>query len=311
MNQFLEYLKYERDCSEHTLIAYKCDLVNFDEYIQQTITPADNETIDYRQITKNQIRSFMGNLYGKGLSKKTIARKISTLRSFFNYLCDQNVVEVNVATQVSTPKIEKKLPQFLNVPQIEHLVEIPDPTTVQGLRDRAMLEMMYGSGIRVSELVGININDLDFERGLVHIFGKRRQERLIPIGEKAIKAIKAYLERRHEMIDKAKTMKQEWRDGRGISVDPDALFISRYGNRLTVASIQYMLKRSIEKLADAVNISPHTLRHSFATHLLDAGADIRVIQELLGHRSLASTEVYTHVATKRLRDIYDMAHPRA
>ncbi|RMH68537.1 MAG: tyrosine recombinase XerC [Gemmatimonadetes bacterium] len=309
--RFLDYLKYERNCSEHTIVAYRRDLEQFETSLRRILGLDATQPIDYAQVSRQDVRAFMSDLYEQDFTKKSIARKLSTLRSFFNFLCDRKVITINVAAQIASPKIEKKLPEFLNVPQISRLVEMPDLDTVQGLRDRAMLEMMYGTGVRVSELVGLNVGDVDLDQNLVRILGKRRKERIVPMGEGAIVATRAYLARREEYIERAKGMKQNWKDGRRIRIDHDALFLSRYGNRLTVSSVQYMLNRHIEKLAEVSHISPHTLRHSFATHLLDAGADLRSIQELLGHESLASTEVYTHVATKRLREIYNMAHPRA
>jgi site-specific recombinase XerD len=207
--------------------------------------------------------------------------------------------------------VEKKLPKFVNVNQVEKLMEMPDTSTDLGIRDKAILETLYGSGIRVSELVNIDLTDIDYKENLVKVQGKGRKERIVPLGEEAMKAINNYIKIRPKIIENALQMKEHWKDGRGIHIDDDALYLSRYGNRITTNSVRNLMNKYIADLADIVKISPHVLRHSFATHLMNAGANIRAIQELLGHETLASTQVYTHVAVKRLQEIYKKAHPHA
>ena len=190
-------------------------------------------------------------------------------------------------------------------------MELPNQNTSLGLRDKAILETLYGAGIRIGELVNININDVEISENMVKVIGKGKKERVIPLGEEASKAINMYLNVRQQIIDNALKMKKNWRDGRGIRIDNNALFISRYGNRITTNGVRAIFNKYIKHLSEIVKVSPHILRHSFATHLLNAGADIRSVQELLGHSSLASTQIYTHLSIKRLQEAYKNAHPRA
>ena len=227
-------------------------------------------------------------------SRRTIARKLSCLRSFFRFLCREGRLSHNPAAAIPTPRLEKRLPSFLDEPQVTRLLAVPPTTKWQGLRDRALLETLYSTGIRVSELVGLHLEDVDEISGTVMVRGKGKKERLCPIGKTALKAIHAYVERRPKKLRA-----------------PYAVFVSQKGTRLTVRQVDRLLVRYVRMAELPSSISPHSLRHSFATHLLDRGADLRSVQELLGHASLSTTQLYTHITPQRLKKIYDQAHPRA
>ena len=238
------------------------------------------------------IRKYLSFLHRKN-KKSSIARKISTLRSFFKYLVREQLVTANPAKSVSTPKREKPLPSTLTVDEVFRLVESPSEEEGQKSRDRAILELLYSSGIRVSELVGLNFSQLDLELGIVKVMGKRRKERIVPVGSKAIEALNAYLEER------------------GVVNGEDPVFINSRGGRLTARSVGRLVKKYTGLSGIFRKISPHSLRHTFATHLLDSGADIREIQEMLGHASLSTTQRYTHLTMGKLMEVYDKAHPRS
>jgi len=230
----------------------------------------------------------------------TIVRKIAALRTFFNYLIREGRVRVNPAEMVQAPRAEKYLPAFLPVEEMHSLLGLSFPDDVAGLRDRAMLELFYSSGIRVSELTGLNVGDLDMQQGLVKVRGKGKKERIVPVGGQALRSLQQYLAKRDEWARKAQA-------GEG---DPP-LFLSRSGSRITPRSVARVLDRCALQSGIRKKVSPHTLRHSFATHLLDAGADLRAIQEMLGHESLSTTQKYTSVSVAKLMEIYDKAHPKA
>jgi integrase/recombinase XerC len=238
------------------------------------------------------LRKYLSSLHRKN-KKSSIARKISTLRTFFKYLVREELVTANPAKSVSTPKREKPLPSTLTVDEAFRLVESPSEEEGQQARDRAILELLYSSGIRVSELVGLNLGQLDLELGIVKVMGKGRKERIVPVGSKAIEAVNAYLEER------------------GTVNGEDALFINSRGGRLTARSVGRLVKTYTKRSGIFRKISPHSLRHTFATHLLDSGADIREIQEMLGHASLSTTQRYTHLTMGKLMEVYDKAHPRS
>ena len=296
IEQFLEHLRYERNVSEHTLRNYSSDLEQFIQFL----SPDKRHLPDVSQIDHLTIREWMASLHGDH-RKSSIARKLAALRTFFQFLVREGVLELNPAKLVSTPRMEKKLPKHLSVEEAIRFIETPDPQTDLGKRDRAMLELMYATGVRVAELTTLNLGDIDFGNQLVRVTGKRRKQRIVPFGEPAGDAIRAYLGVREKFLFSAPVSKR----------DEQALFLNYQGTRITTRSVGRMVEKYIRICAGMHNISPHALRHSFATHLLDSGADLRDIQELLGHARLSTTQVYTHVSMEKLIEVYDKAHPKA
>jgi tyrosine recombinase XerC len=290
IDKFINYLRVERNASEHTITNYSIDLGVFKAFIGER----DINTVDHLAL-----RRFLAHLREKKnnennpYAKRTIARKLASLRSFFRFLHREKLIEKNPITAIQTPRIDKKLPVFLSVDKMKALIEKTSGDDVSGLRDRALLETLYSTGVRVSELVGLDIDDVDFISGVVKVLGKGSKERIVPIGEPALNAMRKYI------------------DGRKKVKDKDAVFLNRSGKRLTDRSVRRVINKHIRACSVAEHISPHSLRHSFATHLLDAGADLRSVQELLGHVNLSTTQIYTHVTTDRLKSVYDKAHPRA
>lgn len=286
IEKFKNYLVVEKNYTDNTVKNYIADLREFSLYA----TGKDPGQIDYLTV-----RKFLGHLREKGLSKRSSARKLSSIRSFFRFLMRDSLVSANPVASVSTPKLDKKLPAFLDEKGAVKLVMAPKPGTFLGARDRAILETLYGAGMRVSELVGIDIDKADLISGVIKVLGKGRKERLAPVGDKAVSAIRAYIKFRDA-------------ETRG---EKSALFLNKSGKRLTDRSVRRIVDKYIRILSIKERISPHTLRHSFATHLLNHGADLRSVQELLGHKNLSTTQIYTHVTTERLKSVYDKAHPRA
>jgi len=301
IDRFLEHLRVERNASNHTLRSYASDLEQFRAFLKSAGLDRDGNREDVRveAVDSVAVRAFLSHLY-RGHKKSSLARKLAAQRSFFRYLVDQGVLKQSPAEVVATPKQEKNLPAFLPVDEVFALVGSPDPSTTWGARDRALLETLYSCGIRVSELVGLNDGDVDFHLGIARVTGKGRKERVVPIGSKAIEALKAYLPRRDEV--RARTR----RFGA-----PVPLFINPRGTRLSARSVARILQKHGLRSGLFRKIHPHALRHTFATHLLDAGADLRAIQEMLGHVSLSTTQRYTHVSVDKLMEVYDRAHPRA
>ena len=287
VERFLRYLSIERNASPETARSYALDLGQFFQQLGHQRVEA---------VTALEIRRFVAHLSAQQHARRTIARKLSCLRSFFRYLCREGTLEHNPAAAIPTPRLEKRLPSFLDERQMARLLEAPATSKWQGFRDRAILETLYSCGLRVSELVGLNREDLDEISGTVLARGKGKKERLCPIGETALRAIRTYLARRPSR-EKLRV--------------PYALFVSQKGTRLTVRQVDRLLVRYVRQAQLPPSISPHSLRHSFATHLLDRGADLRSVQELLGHASLSTTQIYTHVTAQRLKKVYDQAHPRA
>jgi integrase/recombinase XerC len=305
IESFLEYLQYQRNASPHTLRNYASDLEQFRHFLTHTPEGEERPEPDLDQIDNVTIREFLAALYQKKNKKSSVARKLAALRSFMKYLSSRGVITNNPAKIVSSPKQEKRLPQHLSVDSMIELVESPDDSTKFGRRDRAILELLYAAGLRVSELVGLDIASIDFHEGVMRVLGKGRKERIVPFGEKAGRALRRYLEVRPDF-----SRNESWR--RRIKEDElDALFLNSRGGRLSARSVGNIVDRYIGRLAQRLNVHPHTLRHSFATHMLDAGADLRSIQELLGHESLSTTQRYTHVSTDQLMRVYQDCHPRA
>ena len=301
LDDFLKHLKYERNLSEHTLRNYESDMVQFYDYIAPLDKNDERREVPIRSIDNLTIREYMATLYEKKKKKSSIHRKVATLRTFFRFLCREEILDNNPAMLVSSPRVDRKLPNHLSIEQMVRFIEAPETESVLGKRDRAILELLYASGLRVSELVGLNLLDIDFNNQTLRVKGKGRKERMVPFGNHAKAALEIYLGVRGELLIEADP------DDR----DPLAVFMNYQGTRITTRSVGRMLDKYCKECADIPHVSPHALRHSFATHLLDAGADLRTIQELLGHVRLSTTQQYTHVSTDRLMEVYDKAHPKA
>lgn len=292
LNNYLNYLKL-KNYSSHTLLNYRIDLEQFVEYMR------GKQLSSWEQVGVNEIRAYLAYLTGLGLARTTIARKIASLRSFFKYLTLQGVVDQNPLLNLRTPKRPKKLPAFLYTREIQELLRFEDATP-KGLRDRAIIEVLYGSGIRVSELTGLDLGDLDLGRGYLRVYGKGAKERLAFLGEKGCKALADYLRKGRPFYLV-----------RGSEPDERAVFLNKNGTRLSARSIRRLLDAYVRRAALEKKVSPHTLRHSFATHLLEGGADLRAVQELLGHVNISTTQIYTHLSRDQVKKAYNQAHPRA
>lgn len=289
IEKFLRYLEAEKNSSDNTRIAYRTDLIEYSHFLN-TMAPS--------AASREDVRRFLSQLAAQAFSKRTVARKLASIRSFYKYLVREGLVKKNPASAVRNPKLDKRLPLVLDETEIEKLLDSPEED-VSGRRDKALLETLYSTGMRVSELVKLDLDRIDFIGGICRVMGKGSKERLCPIGDKALRAIRHYLEMRSKVIKKP----------------TKAVFLNHspnhQGSRLTARSVQRILDKYIERTCKRQGISPHTLRHSFATHLLNRGADLRSVQELLGHENLSTTQIYTHVSTTRLKEAYDKAHPRA
>jgi len=282
IDKFLRYLEVEKDASRHTLRAYRKDLDEFSAYIKKR--PEDIELIDVRGFVAQQIKN--------GLNKTTAGRRLASVRSFIKFLYREGYVKSNPAKLVTTPKTQKLLPKFLSVDDVFSLVEKPEGIGLIPARDKAILELLYSSGLRVSEVAGLNVDDINTKEGLVKVRGKGKKERILPVGSKAVDAIKSY------MVEKLLLKKKD-----------KAMFLNRRDTRFSDRGIRRIVVKYAKMIGINGPIGPHTLRHTFASHLLQAGADLRVIQELLGHSSLSTTQKYTHIDITHLMDIYDKAHP--
>ena len=312
IDRFLDYLDVERNFSAHTIRSYAADLDQFARFLAagaaaaadmtaedllQVEVPGPDE-LDGRILAAQplEVRAMLAMMRNSGYSKATIARKLASIRSFYKYLVRTARLESSPVSVIRTPKQDKRLPKCLDIEQITALLEAPDTTTLLGARDRAILETIYSAGLRISELVGLNVEHLENRSRVLRIAGKGRKERLVPLGSMAMTAIEHYLRMR------------SLTPGRGVR---GPLFINRHGSRLSARSVRRRLDGYLAAAGIPVHISPHTLRHSFATHMLNAGADLRSVQELLGHESLSTTQIYTHLTTTRLKEVYDRAHPLA
>src|SRR5260370_29044536 len=293
--QFLEHLRYERNVSSHTLRNYQSDLEQFLEYLAPTQAKGKRKIPEIAEIDHLTIREWLSALHSAQKKKASIARKLAALRTFFQFLMREGLLELNPAKLVSTPRREKKLPRHLSIEEVIRFIESPDSETDLGKRDRAMLELMYATGVRVAELTTLDLHDVDFQNKLIRVTGKRRKERIVPFGDQAHDALKNYLEVRAKFLNQAPVSLRE----------PEALFLNYQGTRITTRSVGRMVEKYIRVCAGMHDLSPHALRHSFATHLLDSGADLRDIQELLGHARLSTTQIYTHVSMETLIEVYD------
>lgn len=297
IEDFLTHLRVEKSASQLTLISYRTDLAQFFEFIS-TYCQVDKDVISIAYLNHQTVREYISWMQKHDLCRSTIARKLAALRSFVKYLCRENVLEGNPITNISTPKLEKKLPRFLYPVETGLLMDAPDINQVAGLRDKAILETLYAAGVRVSELVGINMPDLELDERWIRIRGKGGKERLAPLGQQAQEAIENYAKRGRPYLLAASETSTE------------ALFLNKSGTRLSVRSIRNIINKYVDQLALTQKVSPHTLRHSFATHLLNGGADLRSVQELLGHVKLSTTQIYTHLTKDRIKTIHDETHPR-
>jgi len=290
LSQFLSFLRHEKNASPHTISSYSRDLNQLSLFLSE-------KKISLTMVDNIVLRTFLATLYEKEIKKSTVARKLAAMRSFFQYCIRMKWIEDNPAKVVATPKQDKYLPSFLSETEVEAFLDLPQSDRPLDLRDRAILELIYATGLRVSELVGISLEDVSFKERLIRVMGKGKKERIVPFGRMARDGLKNYMRARVFIF-------------RG-TIDEKALFLNYRGERLTTRSVQRIVDKHIETSAMRRKISPHSLRHSFASHLLSRGADLRAIQEFLGHESLATTQKYTHVDLKRLLEVYRKSHPRS
>ncbi len=297
INSFLNYLKVEKNASQLTIISYRTDLLQFSEFL------ADREKLPVEKLTltslnHRSVREYLAYIQNNGQSRATAARKLAALKSYVKYLCREDILSENPIAAVSTPKQEQRLPRFLYNQEVELLLQAPDLSTPAGMRDKAILEILYASGIRVSELTGLNLNNLDLDEEYIKVRGKGGKDRLVPMGRKAKAAIMVYLKKGRPTYLKPENKAEE------------ALFLNRFGGRLSARAVRMVVNKYADSIALNQRISPHTLRHTFATHLLNNGADLRSVQELLGHVELSTTQIYTHLTKENIKMIYDNTHPR-
>ncbi len=296
---FERYLKSERNASKHTVRAYAGDVQTFLRFVADRFFGGPDgslESIPIAEIDALKIRAYLADLHTNGVSKRSVARKLSAIRTFFDLILREGHIELNPADNVSTPKMARRLPEFLSVAEVKQLLEAPPVDTPFGKRDRAILETLYSTGVRVAELAGVTLDDMDVLGGCVKVRGKGGKQRMALLGRFAVDALTNYLEARPEL---------------DTGLSKGKLFLSNNGRPLQERDFHRIVTKYARQLWYGRSVSPHTLRHSFATHLLDGGADLRDVQELLGHARLSSTQIYTHVSADRLRTIYDKAHPHA
>jgi len=282
IEKFLRYLEIERNASAHTILNYKLDLNVFGAFLKDVPV----EDVGYLLV-----RKFLAHLKEQNLSARSIGRKLSSVRSFFKFLVRDGYLKTNPTDAISSPKLEKSLPKFLTEEDVTRLIEAPAVDTLKGLRDRAILETLYSTGMRISELVSLKEDNIDFIGGTLKVYGKGKKERMLPVGDRALRAIRTYLKEQN--------------------VKSETVFLNKNKKSLGARGIRKMLDGYIHQISLSNHISPHTLRHSFATHLLNRGADLRSVQELLGHANLSTTQIYTHLTTEKLKSVYEKAHPRA
>ena len=296
VESFLEYIERERNFSPHTKVSYSKDLDQFRAFLQAKF----QEALRHPEFIDQEIvRSFLSVLLDSGMSKKSVVRKISTLRSFFKFAVGRRLLPINPMSNVVTPKVEKKLPQFLDERSVEQLMNLPDVETALGARDAAVLELLYSTGMRRGELVGLDDGDINFYERSVKVTGKGNKQRIIPFGRKAQHALEHYKALRKQLT------------GTSGGTGTRALFLTGKGKRLYPSAVNSIVQKYFKEVSEIKQQSPHVLRHSFATHLLDRGADIFAVKELLGHESLSTTQIYTHMTSERLKKVYRQSHPKA
>lgn len=290
-DNFLYYLTVEKGLSDNTIASYQFDLKSFTAFLtKKSIT-------DIKEISRNDIIAYLLSLKKQEKSHATLARHMACIKSFFHFLLREKIISEDPTCHLETPKLAQLFPQVLSMKETEHLLNQPNAGTILGLRDKAMLELIYATGLRVSELVNLNVQDINLEMGFLRCVGKGSKERIVPIGSFSVNALKEYLSRSHvKLVKKTKE---------------DALFVNQHGRRLTRQGFWKILKAYAKKAKISINITPHTLRHSIATHLLENGADLRTVQEILGHADITTTQIYTHLTKTHLKEVYDQSHPRA
>ncbi len=281
IEKFLDYLEIEKNYSKYTLINYKRDLLDFLPFVNKPL-----DKLDYFIF-----RKFLANLNSKSLSKRTVSRKISTLKSFFKFLLKEGFIRANPALSIPYPKLDKLLPKFLTEEEVKRFLDnLPESKDLE-IRDKTVLEILYSSGMRISELIGLNLEDVDLLSGIIKVRGKGKKERILPVGKPAERIFKKYIEQRR--------------------FNNKALFLNRFGRRISAVGIRKAINKRAKLIALKEKVSPHVFRHSFATHILNRGADLRSVQELLGHSNITTTQIYTHLTVDNLKRVYDKAHPRA
>jgi integrase/recombinase XerC len=293
VSRFLSHLENAKGVSPHTLRAYGIDFASFVSF---------SDPADLAHVSKRAVRRYLAHLHEQGASTRTILRRLSALRSLFNYAVKEKVVFENPLEEIEGPKKEKKLPVAIQYEQVEQLFSQPNVATYLGLRDRAILELFYSSGLRLSELVGLNRSDFNEKESILTIFGKGKKQRIAPITKTAVDWVKRYLEHPERHLDTKEHRKEK---------DPKAIFLNKWGSRLTARSIDRNFASYLKKSGLSEKVTPHAIRHTIATHWLEKGMDLKTIQMLLGHSSLATTTIYTHVSSKLKREVYDKTHPRA
>lgn len=290
VRSFLEYLDAERGYSSHTISAYQNDLTQFVEFLK------GQRILSFDRVTKNTLRLFLVHSLQAGLSKKSIARRVASIRSLFKFLHRRRIIHTNPTLTLLSPKVERRLPVFLDERTMKHAVEAPDPTQPTGKRNAAILELLYSTGIRLSELIGLRISDVDFGRKTLKVQGKGNKQRIVPLGSAALQALQKYLDERK---------------GLDVLKNDEPLFVTTKGTKLYPVAVNRIVRKYLEQVTEVEKKSPHVIRHSFATHLLNRGADLAAVRELLGHESLSTTQIYTHVSTERVKKVYRQAHPKA
>ena len=291
VDQFINYLAVDRGLAKNTLESYGRDLRQFQTYLQ------NGEFEDIKDSSRTTIVDYLNSLKSQGKAVSTISRNIAALKSFYQYLVKENYLEHDPAEKLETPKLEKKLPKILSIAEVEELLKQPNVRLSVGLRDKAMLELLYATGIRVSEIIALNISDVNLDMGYVKCYGKGSKERIVPLGSIAVKSV-------HEYVNKGRSKIVR-------TYEEPALFLNHHGNRLTRQGFWKIIKKYASQANIVKEITPHTLRHSFATHLLENGADLRSVQEMLGHADISTTQIYTQVTKNPLKEVYDKTHPRA
>ncbi len=296
LDAFFNHLLIEKSASNLTISGYKHDLHQFIDFAAEKYNVA-REDLKNEYVNHKTVRDYLACLQSNGLSRATMARKLAALRSYIKYLCREGVLDCNPIAAVSTPKQDKRLPKFLYPPEIQMLMEAPDIRTILGSRDRAIMETLYAAGLRVSELVGMDMKDIDFEEELLKVMGKGSKERIVPLGREAKKSLLHYMNQRARLLSRNKKTSE-------------AVFLNKYAGRLSARSVRNIINKYMQETALTQQISPHTMRHSFATHLLNAGADLRSVQELLGHIKLSTTQIYTHLTRENIKEIHKNSLPR-
>lgn len=297
LTRFLQYLREEKNYSLHTISSYENDLMQFCDFLKKHFAL---ENIALSSIDQLTVRLFLGELCEKKKARRTIARKLSSLRSFFTFCVRRGWIKNNPAQNIGMPRLPRQIPVFLEEPLTEKLMNLPDLTTAEGSRDRALLELLYGTGIRLNELIQMNMSDIDFNNSTIKVLGKNRKQRILPLGKKAKEALRRYLSFREQLMRKYHS-----------DCNVSTLFISRRSTRLNPKTVYNIVNKYIGMVSEIEKKSPHVLRHTFATHLLNRGADLMAVKELLGHSSLSTTQLYTHVTIEKLKQIYQQAHPKA